>query len=325
MEGTTSTGMYPLHRCKILHLVRHAQGIHNVAGEKDFGSYLSNDYLDAHLTDLGWSQVDNLRMHVQRTGLVKKIELVITSPLLRTMQTAVGVFGGEGFTDGTNEPPLMIQNAFNSGRPAVSSLGAPPFLAVESCREHLGEHPCDKRRSITEYRPVFPAIDFSLASRSYSLSFIRFYYFILVCDGTMLCHMCLAKENDSDKEEIILFFLNILLPQIQNDEDVLWKPDVRETNEEITVRGAKFINWLWTREEKEIAIVSHSGFLYQMLSNFGKDCHPVIQEEITKQFANCELRSMVLVDRSMMGMAASGTNHPGKTPPGLDKPSDQSQ
>jgi hypothetical protein len=53
------------------------------------------------------------------------------------MQTAVGVFGGEGYTDGINAPPLMIENAFNSGRPAVSTLGAPPFLAVESCREHL--------------------------------------------------------------------------------------------------------------------------------------------------------------------------------------------
>lgn len=53
------------------------------------------------------------------------------------MQTAVGVFGGEGYTDGISAPPLMTKNAFNSGRPAVSTLGAPPFLAVESCREHL--------------------------------------------------------------------------------------------------------------------------------------------------------------------------------------------
>ncbi|KAJ3706147.1 hypothetical protein LUZ61_009852 [Rhynchospora tenuis] len=164
MERITITGMYPLHRCKTLHLVRHAEGTHNVAGEKDYSAYLSDEYLDSPLTDLGWNQVDNLRMHVQKTGLVKKIELIITSPMLRTMQTAVGVFGGEGYTNGIRAPPLMVQNAFNSGRPAVSSLGSPPFLAVESCRERLGEHPCDRRRSITEYRPAFPAIDFSLAS-----------------------------------------------------------------------------------------------------------------------------------------------------------------
>lgn len=37
--------------------VRHAQGIHNVEGEKDHAAYLSEDLFDAHLTQLGWQQV----------------------------------------------------------------------------------------------------------------------------------------------------------------------------------------------------------------------------------------------------------------------------
>ncbi|KAG2564565.1 phosphoglycerate mutase-like protein 1 isoform X2 [Panicum virgatum] len=246
MEPIAGTALYPLHRCKTIYLVRHAQGIHNVAGEKDFNAYMSQDLFDAQLTPLGWSQVDSLREHVKKSGLAKKIELVITSPLLRTMQTAVGVFGDENYTDGVSAPPLMVENAGHSGRPAVSSLNCPPFLAVETCREHLGVHPCDKRRSITEYRPLFPAIDFSL---------------------------------------------------IENDEDVLWEPDVREANESVALRGMKFFDWLWTREEKEIAIVSHSGFLYHTLSTYSKECHPTVRDEVGKHFANCELRSMVLVDR----------------------------
>lgn len=55
----------------------------------------------------------------------------------RTLQTAVGVFGGEGYTDGMNALPLMVANAGNSGRAAISSLNAPPFIAVELCREHF--------------------------------------------------------------------------------------------------------------------------------------------------------------------------------------------
>ncbi|PUZ46003.1 hypothetical protein GQ55_7G012300 [Panicum hallii var. hallii] len=271
MEPSAGTALYPLHRCKTIYLVRHAQGIHNVAGEKDFKAYMSHDLFDAQLTPLGWSQVDGLREHVKKSGLAKKIELVITSPLLRTMQTAVGVFGGENYTDGVSAAPLMVENAGHSGRPAVSSLNCPPFLAVETCREHLGVHPCDKRRSITEYRPLFPAIDFSL---------------------------------------------------IENDEDVLWEPDVREANESVALRGMKFIDWLWTREEKEIAIVSHSGFLYHTLSMYSKECHPTIRDEVGKHFANCELRSMVLVDRSMLGSDPPGFNYPGKIPAGLDLPSD---
>jgi hypothetical protein len=53
------------------------------------------------------------------------------------MQTAVGVFGCENFTDGASAPPLMVENAGNSVRAAISSLRSPPFLAVEACRERL--------------------------------------------------------------------------------------------------------------------------------------------------------------------------------------------
>ncbi|KAH7524810.1 hypothetical protein FEM48_Zijuj06G0158600 [Ziziphus jujuba var. spinosa] len=184
MDTTVAQTLYPLHRCKTLHLVRHAQGIHNVEGEKNHDAYLSYDLFDAHLTPLGWKQVHNLRKHVQASGLSKRIDLVITSPLLRldkdntsenracreidsiyesyvnelklnlqacegggvgmfrkviewTMQTAVGVFGGEAYTDGIEVTPLMVANAGNSDHSAISSLNCPPFVAVELCREHL--------------------------------------------------------------------------------------------------------------------------------------------------------------------------------------------
>ncbi|XP_022008664.1 phosphoglycerate mutase-like protein isoform X2 [Helianthus annuus] len=80
----------------------------------------------------------------------------------RTMQTAVGAFGGEATAVGIDVPPLMAENMGNSNRPAISSLNCPPFIAVELCQEDMGIHPCDRRRSISEYKSMFPAIDFSL-------------------------------------------------------------------------------------------------------------------------------------------------------------------
>ncbi|KAI9106699.1 hypothetical protein K1719_022227 [Acacia pycnantha] len=327
MDTSEGLSIYPLHRCKTLHLVRHAQGTHNVAGEKNPEAFLSYDYFDAQLTRLGWEQVDHLRAHVQACGLSKKIELVIASPLLRTMQTAAGAFGAEAYTDGIDAPPLMKENVGHSEHAAISSLNCPPFIAVELCREHLGLNPCDKRRSIHEYRDMFPAIDFSL---------------------------------------------------IESDEDILWTPDIREKDEDAAVRELKFLKWLWTRKEREIAIVSHSGFLDHALSAFGNDCHPTVKSEICKRtvslplkiigkldctvyayisllnkilhgtvkmrdaekktlhgenstrricnmmeiFANCELRSMVIVDRGLVGSNKPTTNYPGKIPQGLDLPSD---
>lgn len=271
MEMLGGPSVFPLHRCKTIHLVRHAQGIHNVEGEKNYKAYMSPEYFDAHLTQLGWQQVENLRKHVLASGLINSIELVITSPMIRTIQTAVGVFGGAAYTDRTDVLPLMVANAGDSNRAAISSLNCPPILAVELCREHLGVHPCDKRRSISEYQCLFPAVDFSL---------------------------------------------------VESDDDIWWKSDVRETKEELAARGMKFFNWLFMRKEKEIAVVTHSGFLFHTLAGFGNDYHPDLKKEISSHFANCELRSMVIADRSMIGSYSSSTNYPGKIPPGPDLPSE---
>ncbi|KAE8715840.1 Phosphoglycerate mutase-like protein 2 [Hibiscus syriacus] len=129
-------------------------------------------------------------------------------------------------------------------------------------------------------------------------------------------------EEEASRSIDLSFLQLIFLWQIGRDDDVLWVADTRERNEDVAARGRKFLNWLWTRKEKEIAIVTHSGFLYHTLSEFGRDCHPSVKTEICKHFANCELRSVVLVDRSMMGSDPATTNYPGKIPSGLDLPSD---
>ncbi|XP_057867486.1 phosphoglycerate mutase-like protein [Cryptomeria japonica] len=269
MSKAPDCSLYPLHRCKILHMVRHAQGYHNVAGEKDHKAYLSYEFVDASLTPLGWQQVDNLRRHVTNSGIASGIELVVTSPLTRTMQTAVGVFGSGSYIDADLSPPLMVAGGGKSDHNAISSSNCPPFVAVEYCREMMGLHPCDKRKSISEYKTLFPGIDFSM---------------------------------------------------VETDEDVLWKPDTREKDNEVAARGRAFINWLLTRKEKEIAIVSHSAFFIYALALFGEDCHPLVRNEIRKPFANCELRSFVVSDRSAIGTSVPVTNFSGHIPPVPDVP-----
>lgn len=268
MDAAPAPCLYPLHRCKILHLVRHAEGIHNTEFEEKVKR--SPKLFDACLSPLGWEQVENLRKHVNACGLLNRIELVITSPLLRTMQTATVVFGGDIHTKSSTGTPLMVENV-KGEHAAVSSLNCPPFIAHELCRERLGVNTADKRRSISEYKNLFPAIDFSL---------------------------------------------------VETDDDVMWTPDVRESNDELSARGMRFLKWLWTRKEKEIAIVTHSAFLFHTLQQFGDDCHPSMKSEMCKFFSNCELRSMVLVDKDLVGSDGGTTNYPGKVPSGVDLPSD---
>uniref|UniRef100_A0A3Q7G5N2 Phosphoglycerate mutase-like protein 1 n=1 Tax=Solanum lycopersicum TaxID=4081 RepID=A0A3Q7G5N2_SOLLC len=330
MDVSGGQSVYPLHRCKTIHLVRHAQGIHNVEGEKDHSAYLSRHLFDAHLTPLGWQQVDNLRKHVQTSGISKRVELVITSPLLRCMQTAVGVFGGEDSTDGTDVPPLMVTDAGESNHPAISSLNCPPFIAVEGCREHLVE---ELGMQNDLFMLFFGGNLFHLRKRSALMGMDKKakaqYYWDEGREFTgVIREEALANTS--------LYFLQLTFPwqsslieqgsplfsQIESDDDVLWELDVREKIEDVASRGIEFFKWLWTRKEKEIAIVTHSGLLTHTLAKFGRDCHPDVKSEISKRFQNCELRTMVLVDRSMVGSDSSATNYPGKIPSGEDAPSD---
>ncbi|WJX16824.1 hypothetical protein P8452_06812 [Trifolium repens] len=57
MDVTAGQSLYPLHHSKTIHLVRHAQGVHNVEGEKNHDAYLPDDLFDANLTPLGWKQI----------------------------------------------------------------------------------------------------------------------------------------------------------------------------------------------------------------------------------------------------------------------------
>lgn len=166
-EAPLSLQMLPFHKCKVVYFVRHGQGFHNVAGHADPANYLSWDYEDAHLTDFGWQQAAALKHHNQGQPDVKP-EVVIVSPMTRAIETAVGAFGGGKWQNGDHSQPLMIEQSAQNERvaahDAVSSSGCPPFVSWEGCREHLGLHPCDRRRTKALYHKRYPGIDFSLVA-----------------------------------------------------------------------------------------------------------------------------------------------------------------
>lgn len=72
-------------RQKLLHIVRHAQGYHNV----DPGVMKTAAGFDAQLTPQGRQQCEAL----QRSTASLRPELYVTSPLTRTVQTALLSFG----------------------------------------------------------------------------------------------------------------------------------------------------------------------------------------------------------------------------------------
>ena len=120
---------------KTVHFIRHAQGLHNVAGEKDYFAYRNEIFYDCSLSSLGEKQC--AENQVRYRPLLQNAQLVVVSPLHRTLQTACFCL------------PYLKPNA--------------KWFAIESVREQTGFHPCDKRRSRSEKmaHPDFRHIDFS--------------------------------------------------------------------------------------------------------------------------------------------------------------------
>jgi len=123
--------VYPLsHRDKLdghvktVHIVRHAQGTHNVKKE-----YKDMRHLDARLTDYGKQQCAELASN--SPSLVSKDAIVVSSTLTRCIQTSLHSF------------PHLER-----------------FLAHENIRETVN-YACDRRRVISDIASDHPEVDFS--------------------------------------------------------------------------------------------------------------------------------------------------------------------
>jgi len=125
--------LHELQKTKRLYLIRHGEALHNkLAGEKGTAVYLDPLLTDPSLTPTGVSQAKALQ------GKIKGTELLIVSPLERTIETALHIFDA-------------VEDHFK----------LPPAIALDQIREVSGKHYPDMRNSISSKRTRFPTIDFS--------------------------------------------------------------------------------------------------------------------------------------------------------------------
>lgn len=121
---------------RVVHMVRHAQGTHNV--DQNGVTLRDPANHDARLTPFGEQQCDALSLSLRRDGRVAGATLVVTSPLTRCVQTALLCFKGRVADDAR-------------------------FVAHESVRETVN-FACDARRGADALANEFGAsgVDFSL-------------------------------------------------------------------------------------------------------------------------------------------------------------------
>jgi len=166
-------------RTKKIHFIRHAEGFHNAETKKTGSnaclergerSASEHELWDARLTRKGVEQAETLKKHLagRPSGgrSFTAFDLVVVSPLTRTLETAYHVFGRgrqpgkPHFVDPLHTPvaetDTMVDTLQNE-----NEVPPPRILVREECRERWGQYVCDGRRSISEIMPEFPSFDFS--------------------------------------------------------------------------------------------------------------------------------------------------------------------
>ena len=124
---------------KILHLIRHAEGTHNICEIESKKPV----HHDARLTDKGKEQCCNLSKTTQNLAA----EAVLVSPMTRCLQTA----------------SLSFPHALGIGSSNNGKSSSVPFIAYEEWRETVN-YLCDSRRSIDILQDEYPHVDFQFVT-----------------------------------------------------------------------------------------------------------------------------------------------------------------
>lgn len=89
---------------------------------------------------------------------------------------------------------------------------------------------------------------------------------------------------------------------IESEEDLSWEAGQIESESSVVVRGFNFLNWLMQRPETNIAVVTHSAFLWFTLTCFGNEFAKPVRENMQRWYENCEMRTLVLSDGGGAGV-----------------------
>ena len=116
---------------KTFYFLRHGEAAHNV-GFREYGeiAYFSEEYINSPLTAKGVAQCKEVESVLKEKKT--KIDIIFTSPLQRTLETTLNVFGG---FDGV------------------------PIVALDELREDYHLHPANKRERKDEIERKYPNIN----------------------------------------------------------------------------------------------------------------------------------------------------------------------
>ncbi|KAL3158693.1 hypothetical protein ABBQ32_011434 [Trebouxia sp. C0010 RCD-2024] len=251
--------LVPVRCSKTVHFIRHGEGFHNIGFDAN---------VDAHLTPFGWTQAHALNHHLQTLSRPPEIQLIVVSPLVRTLETATGAFG-----KGLPQDPTTVMMTALAGSPdwqsehAAVALPGVPVIAHEGCRERVSWSKCDSRRSLAKTKAQFPGVDFSLIQSEEDSMWPEF---------TQAAHRGTFGEPDTHVTDRGINFLHWLMDR-----------------DESRIAVVSHCGWLF----HTLSAFSHDSAPVKSppISSAAPGMHPQ-SSELDVDFQNCEMRTMVLTD-----------------------------
>jgi len=223
---SSQSSVLPCSSLKLLHLIRHAEGTHNV-----YSDYRNPAHIDARLTPFGRMQCAELQKKLIQKNL--NVDCIVTSTLSRAIQTAQLSFQDQIFTN------------------------AVPMIACEDWRETVN-YLCDTRRPLSELKADYPDVDFSAVTTQTDMIWERY-------------------------------------EQILGPHDQYTAHRESKDHAALAARVASAWKFILDRQEKSIALVSHSALFMHMFTKLeGVLCYGdlEVRERMQSKFENCEIRSI---------------------------------
>ena len=103
-------------------------------------------------------------------------------------------------------------------------------------------------------------------------------------------------DSRRPRSEAASSFPGVDFSLIDSDTDPHWHPGNVEPEEAVVLRGRQFLQWLMSLPQTNIAVVTHSAFLWFTLNLFGAENGRPVRERLQRWYENCEMRTVVLGD-----------------------------
>jgi broad specificity phosphatase PhoE len=179
--------MDKLNKIKNIYWIRHAESLSNVS-ESNY------QIVDPGLTSNGFSQCEILKKNLQTNNMIDSIELIVVSPLNRTLENCSKILDKDFFCDNYNTP----------------------IISLDEIREHI-DQPCHKREKIIKKKKKYKFVNFNYIKNDDDFMYKKLCGCESKSNVISRCTWFIEwLKNRKEKNIMVITHGNFLLPMFSN-------------------------------------------------------------------------------------------------------------